>query len=127
MSETVSVTEKEFARLRAVAELQEDYRLWSGSLLSLFAPLKTVDESCDSWAKRLRKAVQTRCVEGCYAEKGEVDINGETERTWNEHADLSPVGLGSVYGKFLLELARRFEIEGDLEARQRRRNREVLE
>lgn len=125
--ETVEIERSELAELIALAALQEDTRCNAGSLLAFSAPSAWDSEAFGAWAKRMRRAVQIRCYEKRWAEQGETDIDGKTERKRQVFADLSPVGLGSVYGKILLELARRFEAEAELEARQRRRSGEVLE
>lgn len=119
MSEVVKISRAELTELIALAELQEDTRYSAQTFqLSRFAPRRWDREDCGAWAARLRNAVQVRAYGQRWAAAGEYDVNGDTERKSRELADLSPVGLGSVYGRVLLELARRFEAE---EARERRR------
>lgn len=119
MSEVVKISRAELTELIALAELQEDARYSAQTFqLSRFAPRRWDREDCGAWAARLRNAVQVRAYGQRWAAAGEYDVNGDTERKSRELADLSPVGLGSVYGRVLLELARRFEAE---EARERRR------
>lgn len=121
-SETVKIGRAELTELIALAELQEDTRYSAQTFqLSRFAPRRWDREDCGAWAARLRNAVQVRAYGQRWAAEGEYDVNGDTERRFREPADLSPVGLGSVYGRVLLELARRFEAE---EARERRRREE---
>lgn len=152
MAETVKISRSELFRLLAMEGIQEDersvgeltkLRLEKVVLRQLGAKWQTVSDlglmdslSNGELAEVAREAVWSRTRYGYSAVSGDYDVTGEQigvdysvdeVNNFTKPADLSPLGLGSVYGKILLELARRLELAGDRTATQRERSEAVLD
>lgn len=152
MAETVTISRDELFRLLAIEGIQEDERsvgeltklhIEKVVLRQLGAKWQTVSDlglmdslSNGELAEVAREAVWIRTRAGHSAENGDYDVAGEQVGVdypageysgFSKPADLSPLGQGSVYGKILLELARRLELAGDRAAVQRERSEVVLD
>lgn len=127
MSELVEISSKELEKLVAIAQIQEDGRYFQGSTLRLaLGECLSEADGCSGreLAKKLEKVTKCRCYSGYRPKIGDIDVNGErvgADYRWNMNKpiDLSPVGQGSIYGKILLELAKRIENGNDLLENQR--------
>lgn len=152
MAETVTISRDELFRLLEMEGIQEDERsvgeltklhIEKAVLRQLGAKWQTVSDlglmdslSNGELAEVARAAVWSRTLSDYSAVSGDYDVTGEQVgadysankvNNYKKPADLSPLGLGSVYGKILLELARRLELAGDRAAVQRERSEVVLD
>lgn len=119
MNETVEIGKSQLEQWVAVSAIQEDSRYCGFSMLKhrLEKCLRDTDNLSDGeLAERLRQGVTWRVFSGYLPREGEDRLE-----------DLCPVGEKSIFGKILLELAKRLEKEQELTDRSRKNGGAVSE